>query len=430
MMNRRWYLTTLVAVSIAATLSASPAGAEDLPCKSKCTTSTACSAANRECAKNSADAEHVFYIMECGGCQGDQVTRLHCTGKETVVDALSSIGGFAMHRDKAIWIARPSFEVGDDEILPVNCSAIADGGCATNYAIQPGDRLFVARKVVSVEQCTYTGTCPAVSSSTTECTGRGVNSDAGLVGQVAHDAEVCQQGVCEKAAAPCAKAKCADKSGACLESVCKLAVKRCSQEESTVATGNCSSDKSACCCDGATDTCADGCKCERAEKRAGECAVKCDSAKTVHCQKDACQSTTADKISHPVLDLVDKLDPTTDGIFCPGLAVDVELEISDRRAQLIDVLRELEESEATAAVECSSEQVGLGHQVANPFQADALRQTSSALEHAAAHLEEVELFEQADAVRRLAESLRHESRQAAARLRASFYMSAVPCERE
>ena len=89
----------------------------------------------------------VFYVIAEGAGYGDGVVRLPITGNETVLDALSHIGGLQQNSNKKrIWIARPAPSgVGCEQILPVDWVAITKGGStATNYQILPGDRVYIA----------------------------------------------------------------------------------------------------------------------------------------------------------------------------------------------------------------------------------------------------------------------------------------------
>jgi polysaccharide biosynthesis/export protein len=89
----------------------------------------------------------VFYIVFEAAASGDQVYRLPVTGNETVLDALSNVGGLAVQSTKRrIWIARPAppNAGSGDQILPVDWNAIVQcGKTATNYQILPGDRIYV-----------------------------------------------------------------------------------------------------------------------------------------------------------------------------------------------------------------------------------------------------------------------------------------------
>jgi protein involved in polysaccharide export with SLBB domain len=87
-----------------------------------------------------------FYIINEGAGFGDQVVRIPITGNETVLDAMSQIGGLREVSSKRIWISRPApKDSGCDQILPVDWTAITRGAAtATNYQLLPGDRIFVA----------------------------------------------------------------------------------------------------------------------------------------------------------------------------------------------------------------------------------------------------------------------------------------------
>lgn len=89
----------------------------------------------------------VYYIITEGGGQGDDVTKLPITGKETVIDAIANLGGISALSSHKLWIARPAPNgVGCEQILPVNWNDIAKGAStATNYQLMPGDRLFIAK---------------------------------------------------------------------------------------------------------------------------------------------------------------------------------------------------------------------------------------------------------------------------------------------
>ena len=71
---------------------------------------------------------------------------LPVTGNQTVLDAIATVGGLGQASSHRIWISRPApHGVGCDQILPVDWTAITQGGDAsTNYQILPGDRVFVA----------------------------------------------------------------------------------------------------------------------------------------------------------------------------------------------------------------------------------------------------------------------------------------------
>ncbi len=87
-----------------------------------------------------------YYVITEGAGFGDNVFRIPVTGNETVLDAVSQIGGLQQTSSKRIWISRPApKDTGCDQILPVDWQAITKGAnTGTNYQLLPGDRLFVA----------------------------------------------------------------------------------------------------------------------------------------------------------------------------------------------------------------------------------------------------------------------------------------------
>lgn len=89
----------------------------------------------------------VYYIITQGAGLGDDVTRQPITGNETVIDAVSALGGISQVSSTRMWIARPAPNgVGCEQILPIEWNDIAQGAStATNYQLMPGDRLFIAQ---------------------------------------------------------------------------------------------------------------------------------------------------------------------------------------------------------------------------------------------------------------------------------------------
>jgi polysaccharide export outer membrane protein len=87
-----------------------------------------------------------YYVVVAGGGMGDSIVKFPFTGNETVLDAISQVGGLTQLSSKDIWIARPApSEFGHDQILPVEWDAIAQGGAtSTNYQIMPDDRVYIA----------------------------------------------------------------------------------------------------------------------------------------------------------------------------------------------------------------------------------------------------------------------------------------------
>lgn len=91
------------------------------------------------------NSKFYYVITPGGGAAGDSIVRLPHTGNETVLDAVSQIGGIQQQSNKRIWIARPAPDGSPcDQLLPVDWEAIAQGGStATNYQLLPGDRIFI-----------------------------------------------------------------------------------------------------------------------------------------------------------------------------------------------------------------------------------------------------------------------------------------------
>jgi polysaccharide biosynthesis/export protein len=87
-----------------------------------------------------------YYIITQGAGNGDGITRVPITGKETVLDAIAMVNGPGRWTSKRMWIARPAPNgQGCDQILPVNYHEITAGAATrTNYQILPGDRVFIA----------------------------------------------------------------------------------------------------------------------------------------------------------------------------------------------------------------------------------------------------------------------------------------------
>jgi len=92
----------------------------------------------------------VFYLITEGAGLGDSVRRLPVTGNDTVLDAISQVGGLSQVSSKRIWVARPApGGVGCEQILPVDWDAIVFGGSTrTNYQLLPGDRVYIAEDQV------------------------------------------------------------------------------------------------------------------------------------------------------------------------------------------------------------------------------------------------------------------------------------------
>jgi protein involved in polysaccharide export with SLBB domain len=95
-----------------------------------------------------------YYVITDGGGYGEQVTRLPITGNETVLDAISQIGGLhAVASKHHIWVARTVNGHSGMQQLPVDWIGITQyGRTETNYQIMPNDRVYVkAQKLVTVD---------------------------------------------------------------------------------------------------------------------------------------------------------------------------------------------------------------------------------------------------------------------------------------
>ena len=91
----------------------------------------------------------VYYVITEGGANGDMVARVPITGNETVLDAISQVGGLTRLSSKNIWIARPTpGGSGCDVVLPVNWRRSPRAHVTTtNYQVLPGDRIFVSNRM-------------------------------------------------------------------------------------------------------------------------------------------------------------------------------------------------------------------------------------------------------------------------------------------
>ena len=85
-----------------------------------------------------------YYVITDFAGNGEQVSRVSATGNETVLDAISIVGGLSQVSSKRIWIARPAPAGCGDQILPVDWKGITRrGNTGSNYQVLPGDRVFV-----------------------------------------------------------------------------------------------------------------------------------------------------------------------------------------------------------------------------------------------------------------------------------------------
>lgn len=92
-----------------------------------------------------------YYVITDFAGSGEQVTRLPHTGNETVLDAVSLVGGLSAVSSRKLWVARPSpTECGNDQILPVDwCGIVRHGQVKTNYQIMPFDRVYIQSQPLS-----------------------------------------------------------------------------------------------------------------------------------------------------------------------------------------------------------------------------------------------------------------------------------------
>lgn len=97
-----------------------------------------------------------YYVIFDGAGFGEQVIPFPITGSETVLDAISNVGGLSEAASKRnIWVARRTPHPGQPwQILPVDWVGITQHGITTtNYQILPGDRIYVkAQKLVTIDR--------------------------------------------------------------------------------------------------------------------------------------------------------------------------------------------------------------------------------------------------------------------------------------
>ncbi len=88
----------------------------------------------------------VYYVITDDAGFGQHVFRVPITGNETVLDAVSAIGGLPVSSSpKKIWLARPTpADATHYIILPVDWEVVTQAGSTrTNYQLFPGDRVFI-----------------------------------------------------------------------------------------------------------------------------------------------------------------------------------------------------------------------------------------------------------------------------------------------
>jgi len=92
------------------------------------------------------NSKHYYVATEREGA--DLIQRFPCTGNERVLDALTEVGGLQLSPTALVWVSRLAEDGhGEPKILPVDWRAIFRGQSnATNYWLEPGDRIFVKEK--------------------------------------------------------------------------------------------------------------------------------------------------------------------------------------------------------------------------------------------------------------------------------------------
>lgn len=98
-----------------------------------------------------------YYIVLEDDDAGDQILKLPLNGNETVLDAIAAAAEKAairIGRNTEIWIARKSED--NVQILEVNFRKIVRGGSvATNFRLQPDDRLCITQAVKPLRNDRY-----------------------------------------------------------------------------------------------------------------------------------------------------------------------------------------------------------------------------------------------------------------------------------
>jgi polysaccharide export outer membrane protein len=91
-----------------------------------------------------ANNSKAYYVILDSG-SGEQITRLAYTGRETVLDAVAAVPGLAAVADRrTIRVVRQGAAGVPHQVLPVDWTAIIQhGDTRTNYALKPGDRVYV-----------------------------------------------------------------------------------------------------------------------------------------------------------------------------------------------------------------------------------------------------------------------------------------------
>jgi polysaccharide export outer membrane protein len=86
-----------------------------------------------------------YYVITDGAGYGEQVYTFPVTGNDTVLDAISHIGGLPPVASKRhIWVARRNPNGSFDNMMPVDWIGVTQrAGYSTNYQLMPGDRVYV-----------------------------------------------------------------------------------------------------------------------------------------------------------------------------------------------------------------------------------------------------------------------------------------------
>ena len=97
-----------------------------------------------------------YFVIVDGGGAGERITKWPITGKETVLDALTNVGGLAEESSKRnVWVARRTpFANQPQQILPVDYVGVTQHGITvTNYQLFPGDRVYLkAQRLVTIDR--------------------------------------------------------------------------------------------------------------------------------------------------------------------------------------------------------------------------------------------------------------------------------------
>ena len=126
----------------------------------------------------------VYYVITQGAGLGDGLYRFPITGNETVLDAIAQINGLTEVSSKRLWIARPTPDPGQVQVLAVDWDGItAHAATDTNYQVLPGDRIFVQEDQM-VALNTYVGKAVAPWERVAGFIMLGTNAASRLYGNV------------------------------------------------------------------------------------------------------------------------------------------------------------------------------------------------------------------------------------------------------